>query len=108
MRTYTFPYGSGEWDGAIDVDLTDDQAARLDVSMQNEGFHLDEDPSLDDIWQKVHDQIIAETKEVMTRDGALEELREEYPDLDDDQIVEEDLGCFSICFPNAFDWIKKG
>ena len=108
MKTYTFPYGSGEWDGTIDVDLTDDQAARLDASMEQEGFHLDEDPALEDIWQKVHDQIIEETKAIMIKDGALEELREEYPDLDDDELISEDLGSFSICFPNAFDWIKKG
>ena len=102
MKTYTFPYGSAEWDGTIDVLLSDKEAARLETSMKEEHFHLDEDPDLADIERKVCRQIVRDTKRRMVEDGSLNSI---YGSNDP---VYEELGNYHVCFPNAFDWIKKG
>lgn len=67
MKTYEFPYtGSGGpgdgWAGAVTVDLTDEQAERLEASMENEEFEdFEDDDSLEDIKKEVWEAMIADT-----------------------------------------------
>lgn len=100
MKTYTFPYGSGEWDGTIDVELTDEEAALLEEAMKAENFHLDEDPAMSKIDRKVCHCIFEFTKQQMIKDG-------EFDPDDDDDLVYDRLGNYHVSFPNAFDHRKK-
>ena len=127
MKTYYFPYGgsSGKhdtWDSIIDVELTDEEAERLEASAKaEERWRLDEDPELQDIYDKVYDMIFDENKRMMKDDGRLKERRDDwenshrnYYDEDedpddfqefdadvptDDDLVDEELGSISISYP---------
>ena len=103
MKIYSFPYGTGEWDGTIDVELTDEEAALLEESMKEGLFHLSEDPRMCDIERKVEKQIFKETKKQLISDGRMDELREFDPDADEDELVYEELGNYHVSFPNAFE-----
>ncbi len=104
MKTYTFPYGTCEWDGTIDVELTEEEAALLELYMKKEDhFHLEDYPELKDIDLKVSGLVFEQTKEQMIADGRMEELQEDDPDADVDELVDGELGNFYVCFPNAFD-----
>ena len=71
MKIVTFPYCISLGDGdnsesEVDVKLTEKQNARLERSARKEPrFQLDEDESLDDIYNKVYDAIIAQEREVL-------------------------------------------
>ncbi len=104
MKMYTFPYGTGEWDGTIEVGLTNKEAALLDASMvKHLYFHMDEDPTLNDIDTKIRRKIFNETKKMMREDGRLRELKELDPESRVDDLVDEELGNFHVCLPNAFE-----
>ena len=96
MKTVCFPYGAGEWDGTIDVDLTDKEVARLEASMKKDlYFHLDEDPELTDIDRKVCDQIFRFTKRRMVEDGLLSSIY-----CSNDPVYDE-LGNYHVSFPES-------
>ena len=104
MKTYTFPYGAAEWDGTIDVELSDKQAALLEKAMKNkDNFHLSDDPSMADIERKVEKKIFKEMKKQLIEDGRMEELREFDPDMDEDELVYEELGDYYVNFPERLD-----
>ena len=108
MKTYTFPYGTGEWGGTIDVELTDEESALLEASMaKDKFFHMDEDPDLEELEHRIYCLAFEENKKAMEQTGELQELQEEYPDEDIDDLVSDSLGNFHICMPDAFDWIKR-
>ena len=108
MKTYTFSYGTGEWDGTIDVELTNKEGALLEESMKKEEyFHLEDDPEMADIEWKVSRAIFKKEKEQMIEDGRIAELRAFNPDADVDDLVYEELGNYRVCFPNAFDRLKR-
>ena len=107
MKTYTFPYGGTigkleSWDSEIDVELTDEEAARLEASAHKESrWHLDEDEEISDICEKVESLIFEENKRMMIEDGRIEEVREfeEDEDLSDDEIVEMEMGSWHAFYP---------
>ncbi len=83
MKTYTFPYGGSfgkgdSWDNTIDVELTNKDAARLEESARKESrWRLDEDPEIDDIYDKVYKAAYRqEIKNIP--DFILDELRRDY------------------------------
>ena len=86
MKSYSFPYGAGEWDARITVELTDEEAALVEASMQAEHFRMDEDDTLTDIELRIMDNIIEQNKKTLIDIGRLDELREEYPDMGDDEL----------------------
>lgn len=137
MKTYIFPYGgsSGKhdtWDSEIEVELTDEEAARLEASaVKDYRYGLDEDLELEDIYDKVYDLIFAANKVMMIEDGRLKERREDWeedhriefdedddaPDSSDefdedvptdDELIEEELGCVSISYPVELQNLCKG
>lgn len=69
MKTYTFPYaavfGPGDsCDGEVDVDLTDDEARRLEQSAHAESrWRLNEDEGISDILDKVFNEIYKQEDE---------------------------------------------
>ena len=68
MKTYSFPYGAGEWDALIEVDITNKEAALLEESMKkNCYFHMSEDPTLAEIENKVIHRIFVENKKMRER-----------------------------------------
>ena len=112
MKTYEFPYGGAEWDAVIDVDLTDEEAARLEASAHAEPrWHLDEDDDINDIYQKVEQIIYDENKRIIIEDGRLEELKEFYEDEEeipsDDELIEEEMGIWHVCYPEALQYLGE-
>lgn len=115
MKTYTFPYGGSfgkldSWDGANEVELTDEEAARLEASARKEPrWRLDEDPEINDIYEKVYEFLYNhDIEEVMKDEDLLEELREDYESEDEDEeplsdreLAEEymDNTTFNVCYP---------
>lgn len=112
MKIYTFPYGGSfgkgdSWDGANEVELTDEEAARLEASARKEPrWHLDEDPEISDIYDKVYDYLYNHDIEgIMTDEDLMEDLRDEHEDdeepLSDRELAEEymDNTTFHVCYP---------
>ena len=90
MKTYEFPYsGSGgpgdSWEGAVNVELTDEQAGRLEASMTSKKFEfIEDDDSLEDIRQLVWKAVIAD----VINNSEPEYLREPY-DVDESVPLED-------------------
>lgn len=69
MKTYTFPYAAvfGKMDSCdcqIDIELTDEEAQRLEQSAHAESrWRLDEDESISDIFDKVYAAIYKQEDE---------------------------------------------
>ena len=106
MKTYTFPYGGNigleSWESEIDVDLTDEEAERLEASaMKEERWRLNEDPEIADICEKVHKLIFEENKRMMMEDGRIDEVREidDNEELSDDEIVDDEMGTWHAFYP---------
>jgi len=107
MKTYTFPYGGTigkleSWDSEIDVELTDEEAARLEESARKEPrCHLSEDEEISDICEKVRTHALEENKQMMIEDGAIDDIREdeEYEDMSDDEIVDMEMGSWDVYYP---------
>ena len=112
MKIYTFPYGGSfgkgdSWDGANEVELTDEEAARLESSARKEPrWHLDEDPEIRDIYDKVYEYLYNHDIEgIMTDEDLMEDLRDEHEDdeepLSDWELAEEymDNTTFHVCYP---------
>ena len=97
MKTYTFPYNisSGKLaftECAIDVELTDEDAERLEKSAKEGGRKfLSEDPEIDDIRDLVLSAAYEEQKEYYRNDPmeVIEFLEEEF-NYDEDE--DEDFG----------------
>ncbi len=90
MKTFEFPYsGSGgpgdSWEGSVSVELTDEQAERLEASMASRKFEfIEDDESLEDICQIVWKAVIADT----ICNNEPEYLRELY-DADESDSLED-------------------
>ena len=114
MKTYTFPIdgeiGKWEtWDGSVDITLTDEEANRLEVSAHAAPRgRLDEDPAISDIYEKVRSLAFEENKRAMQKNGTITMLRkdnEEYDNYTDDQIVDEEMGCWNVSFPKELQYL---
>ena len=74
MKTYTFPYyysfGKGDSvDCELDIELTDEQAARLEASAKEEyRFRLYEDDKIKDICDEVCSIILEHDKQIIRED----------------------------------------
>ena len=113
MKRYTFPYGGSfgkgdSWDGENEVELTDEEAVRLEASARKEPrWHLDEDPEIDDIYEKVYAFLYNHDIETLMNDKYwIEERRSdrEYEGkepISDREMVEEymDETSFNVCYP---------
>ncbi len=105
MKTYCFPIGGTQgkheyWDGAMDIAISDKDAIRLEASARKaKGLHFDEDPAVQDIYERVRKKIIREQTEELKNIGRLEELREFNPEWSDDDLVDEEMGFWSIGYP---------
>lgn len=105
MRKYIFPYsGSGgkgdTWEATIEIELDDEETERLEASAREEQrWNLDEDDELEDLYERIQNEILEANKQMMIDDGRLDELREDEPDMEDDDLVDMELGCISIQFP---------
>lgn len=116
MKTYEFPYGGtggphghDSWDSVIEVELTDEEAARLEASARASGmcWHLEDDEAIDDIRERIERLIIVETLAAIP--DVIEELREEWlednPDAAEDEMpadeefLMEDMGTWHVCYP---------
>lgn len=114
MKTYAFPYGGTigkleTWDSEMDVDLTDEEAARLEASAHKEPrSYLNEDEEISDICEKVVSIIFEENKRMMIEDGRIEEVREfeEDEDLSDDEIVDMEMGSWHAFYPEELQDLK--
>ena len=66
MKKYTFPYGGNfgpgdSWGNDIEIELTDEEAARLEASARQEPrWRLNEDPDLQDIESRVSEAAYAQ------------------------------------------------
>ena len=107
MKTYTFPYcgrnGLEAWDSEIDIELTDEEAERLEASARKEDrWQLGEDPEIADICEKVEKLIFEENKRIMIEDGRIVEIREmdDGEELSDDEIVEDEMGDWCAFYPD--------
>lgn len=118
MKIYEFPYGGAEWDAVIDFELTDDEAARLEASAQSKPrWHLNEDKAISDIFHKIEQAIYEENKQMMIKDGRLDEARETWKALNededeedmpsDDELVEEEMGTWHVCYPKHLQFLEK-
>ncbi len=118
MKTYEFPYGGAEWDAVIDIELTDEEVERLEVSAQAKPrWHLNEDKAIGDIFQKIEQAIYEKSKQMMIEDGRLDEARETWKDLNededeedmpsDDELVEEEMGTWHVCYPKHLQFLEK-
>lgn len=63
---YEFPYSgsSGKWDsweGIIDVELSDEDYARIVVSSKGGFWHMCDDDGIKDIYDRIYEQIVDET-----------------------------------------------
>ena len=113
MKMYSFPYGGSfgkgdSWDGENEVELTDEEAARLEASARKEPrWHLDEDPEIDDIYEKVYAFLYNHDIETLMNDKYwIEERRSdrEYEGkepISDREMAEEymDETSFNVCYP---------
>ena len=108
MKKYTFPYGGTigkceSWDSEIDVELTDEEAARLEASARSGEFmDMYDDDSISDIYEKVKGIAFAENKRILEACGRLDELREDYDEEDapsDDELVDEEMGMWHVGYP---------
>ena len=98
MKTYTFPYNilSGKFDcvsTSIDVDLSDENAERLERSAREESrVFLSEDEKLADIYDQVLSAIIEEQIDYYRSDpmDVIDYLAEEYDYDEDDEDDEWD------------------
>ncbi len=109
MDTYEFPYsGSGgkgdTWEGIIDVELSDEDYARVEASIKKGHFRMCEDDEIDDIYQRIYDMIIDVTLEIERDNDMIDEYREDYDcdeDATDRDVIElflDEQGC-SISYP---------
>ena len=114
MRIYTFPYGGSfgkgdSWDGANEVELTDEEAARLEASAHEEPRRrLDEDPEISDIYDKVYDYLYNHDIETLMNDEDwIEEQRSDREDEDLEPVSDRELAeeymegtSFHVCYPD--------
>lgn len=105
MKTYAFFVGGNAgkgdtWDYDLDVELTDEEAERLEASARKEPrWHLNEDPEISDIYHKVHAAMM-ENEISNVPDDLLDEEIDDFLSDDDnweDPEYDEEQGC----------WIKK-
>lgn len=121
MKTYLFPYGGSfgkgdSWDGANEVELTDEEAVRLEASAHKEPrWHLDEDPEISDIYDKVYEYLYNHDIEgIMTDEDLMEDLRDEHEEdeepLSDRELAEEymDNTTFHVCYPEELQDLDEG
>ena len=121
MKRYEFPYGGSfgkgdSWDGVNEVELTDEEAARLEASARRAPrWHLDEDSEISDINDKVYKFLYNHDIETLMNDhGWIEERRSdrecdgERP-VSDRELVEEYMEgtSFHVCYPVELQDLEK-
>ena len=99
---YEFPIsgsgGKGDfWDGIIDVELTEEEYARV-IESSKKGFcHMYEDDNISDIYEKIYDQVVENTIE--NECEMIDEYREDYdlPEDASDRVVIEAFLDYQDC-----------
>ncbi len=121
MKIYTFPYGGSfgkgdSWDSENEVELTDEEAVRLEASARKEPrWHLDEDPEISDIYDKVYEYLFNHDIETLMNDEYwIEEHRSdrEYEGLEpisDRELAEEYMEetSFHVCYPEELQDLEE-
>jgi len=121
MKKYTFPYGGSfgkgdSWDGENEFELTDEEASRLEASARKESrWHLDEDPEISDIYDKVYAFLYNNDIETLMKDKYwIEERRRdrEYEGkepISDRELAEEymDETSFNVCYPEELQDLEE-
>ena len=118
MKTYTFPYAGREWDSIIKIKLTDEEAERLEASAHvAPRWHLDEDPEIHDIAEKVDKEIREANMTMMVEDGRMAEAHNTWlyfhpeateEDLpSDDEFLVEEMGNWHSCYPEELQDSEK-
>ena len=105
MKTYAFFVvgcaGKGDtWSYDLDVELTDEEAERLEASARKEPrWRLEEDPEISDIYDKVYEALLENEIKNVDEDHIADELDDYLSDDDnwEDPEYSDELGC----------WIKK-
>ena len=105
MKTYAFfvggSAGKGDtWSYDLDVELTDEEAERLEASARKEPrWRLEEDPEIEDIYDKVYEAMMENEIKNVPDDLLGEEIDDFLSDNDnwEDPEYSEEEGC----------WIKK-
>jgi len=98
MKTYTFPYfvsfGPGDSaDNSVDVELTDEESKRIEQSANQDcRFHLYEDASLGDIYEKVCNMAVEQEVECLRDNPSyMQEQVGEYLELDEEEAEEHEF-----------------
>lgn len=90
------------WDGTVDYELTDEEAMRLETAARKEPLlDFSDNEAIADIYEKVRTCAFEQNKKAMGS-FIIEELRRDndyYANLSDDQIVEEEMGQWSVDYP---------
>ena len=85
METYEFECGGdrGAWDSLVDVELSDDEVLRLKSYAQDHEY-LDEEPPVEDLYQKVYDALLDLCVSGYYEIGEMEDIREQYAEDEDE------------------------
>ena len=110
MKTYTFPTGGSlgkweSWEGEVDFELTDEEVSRMKAAiLADPDSSFSENEDLADIYQKVRAFALAENLKAMESINQVEELRRSsmYDGYTDLQIADEEMGSWSVSFPEEF------
>ncbi len=105
MKTYSFFVGGcagkgDTWEYDLDVELTDEEAERLEASARKEPrWRLEEDTEIGDIYDKVYDAMMENEIENVPEDLLDEEIDDFLSDSDnwEEPEYDEEHGC----------WIKR-
>ena len=112
MGWYEFPYGGSggkgdTWEGTIDVELSDEDYARVEASIKGGCSDMGDDPEIADIYEAIYEKIIDVTLESERDIDMIDEYREDYDcdeDTTDREVIEiflDEQGC-SINYPYEF------
>ena len=115
MKMYEFPYGGSggkgdTWEGAVDVELSDRDYARLKASAK-EGYELlFEDSEIEDIYQRVYEKIVDTTLQDLS--DMIDEYREDMDcdeDATDREVIEAylDRQCCRLYYPEELQDISE-
>ena len=111
MKMYTFPYGGSTgkhdtWDSFANIEISDRDALRLEKSARKEPrWRLDEDPDISDIYNRVYRKIEKQNIEELKSIGRWAELVADNPGETEDELLEREMGIWSISFPEELQGI---
>ena len=105
MKTYIIPFGGSlgkheSWDGEIVISISDRDAARMEASARRgDRFRLDEDTRISDVHDRIRKKVYREYKLSILDDSWFKELQEDNPEKAADEILDEEMGFWHVCYP---------